>query len=411
MSHSVLTDPTTTAPDLPELIFLDEPPRLEPIAVEDRRPGRARALLRALGTVWRGLASASEWVFGAVALVGGLAVLSAVPVLQLLSFGYLLESGGRVARTGRLRDGFVGVRKAARVGSAAIGTWLVILPVRFVSMLAVSAQLVDPGGPIARRWRVGLLVLTILTALHIVAACARGGKLRYFLWPLGNPFWLGRRLLRDAGGFYAASRDAVWSFVASLRLPYYFRLGFLGFIGTLAWIILPVSLIAVGRKAPPAGLLGALLMGIVALALPFLQARFGAEGRFRAIFEYRGVRERFRHAPWAFAVALLMTLVFAVPLYLLKIQMIPRETVWVPSLVFLGFIFPARLITGWAYARSCRRERPRHWFFRVTTRLGLVPVAAFYVLIVYFSQFLAWNGIASLYEQHAFLLPVPFLDM
>src|SRR5882757_248026 len=49
------------------------------------------------------LASFFEWVFGAIALVIGLAILSATPILQLLSFGYLLESGARVARSGRLR--------------------------------------------------------------------------------------------------------------------------------------------------------------------------------------------------------------------------------------------------------------------------------------------------------------------
>jgi hypothetical protein len=290
-----------------------------------------------------------------------------------------------------------------------IGCWLVLLPVRFVSTLAVSAELVDPGGAIARRWRFGLLVLTVLAFFHIVAACARGGKLRYFLWPLGNPFWLARRL--GQGGFYSASRDAVWKFVASLRLPYYFRLGLLGFVGTLMWLFLPVTLIAIGRRAPLVGFLGALLLGIVALALPFLQARFAAENRFRALFEYRVVRDRFRRAPWAFAFATVLTLVFAVPLYLLKIEVIPREVVWLPSLVFVGFIFPARLLTGWAYARSFRRERPRHWFFRLTTRLALVPIAAFYVLIVYLSQFTAWYGIGSLYEQHAFLIPVPFLSL
>jgi hypothetical protein len=389
-------------------IFLDEVAAAVPVDVE-APPRRRDTVLGFVGTIWRWLASASEWIFGAVALVGGLALLSAMPILQLLSFGYLLESGGRVARSGRLRDGLVGVRKAARVGSMAIGCWLVLLPIRLVSTLTASAQLVDPGGAIARRWRIGLFVLTVLAVLHLIVACARGGRLRYFLWPLGNPFWLARRLGR--GGFYAASRDAVWDFAASLRFPYYFRLGLLGFFGTLAWLFVPVSLIAIGRRVPPVGFLGALLLGIVALALPFLQARFAAEGRSRALFEYRGVRERFRRAPWAFAFATLLTLVFAVPLYLLKIEMIPRETAWLPSLVFLGFIFPARLLTGWAYARSLRRERPRHWFFRATSRLALVPVAAFYVLIVYLSQFTAWNGIGSLYEQHAFLIPVPFLNM
>ena len=114
---------------------------------------------------------------------------------------------------------------------------------------------------------------------------------------------------------------------------------------------------------------------------------------------------------WAFAFALLLTLTFAVPLYLLKIEMIPRETAWLPSLVFLAFIYPARILSGWAYGRSLRRQPPRHWFFRWTGRLAIVPVAAFYVLVVFLTQYTGWHGIWSLYEQHAFLLPVPFLGM
>ena len=123
------------------------------------------------------------------------------------------------------------------------------------------------------------------------------------------------------------------------------------------------------------------------------------------------MRARFKRAPWAFAVALALTFTAALPLYLLKIEMIPRETAWLPGLVFLAFIFPARLLTGWAYSRSSRRERPRHWFFRWTGRLALLPVVGVYVLIVFLSQYTAWRGVWSLYEQHAFLLPVPFLGM
>jgi hypothetical protein len=41
----------------------------------------------------------------------------------------------------------------------------------------------------------------------------------------------------------------------------------------------------------------------------------------------------------------------------------------------------------------------------------MLPVVGFYLLIVFFSQFTAWRGVWSLYEQHAFLLPVPFLGM
>ena len=90
--------------------------------------------------------------------------------------------------------------------------------------------------------------------------------------------------------------------------------------------------------------------------------------------------------------------------------MIPREAAWLPSLVFVIFLAPARLLTGWAYARSGRRDRPRHWIFRVLGRVAIIA-AAFYVLVVFIAQYTSWGGAASLYEQHAFLLPVPFLNM
>jgi hypothetical protein len=38
----------------------------------------------------------------------------------------------------------------------------------------------------------------------------------------------------------------------------------------------------------------------------------------------------------------------------------------------------------------------------------VLPAIAAYVLMVFFSQHLGWYGISSLFEQHAFLLPVPF---
>jgi hypothetical protein len=227
--------------------------------------------------------------------------------------------------------------------------------------------------------------------------------------PFGNPFWIVRRLRR--GGAYAAARDAVYDFMASLRLPYYFRLGLLGVVGTMVWVAVPVTLLALGRLHPLFDVPGVLLLGLVVMPLPFLQARFAVDGRFRSLFALTAVRQRYLRAPWAFTFALLLTLASALPLYLLKIEMIPRETAWLPSLVFLAFIFPARVVTGWAYGRSLRRDPPRHWFFRWTGRVPLLPIAAFYVLIVFLSQYTAWRGIWSLYEQHAFLLPVPFLGI
>jgi hypothetical protein len=329
--------------------------------------------------------------------------------LQFASLGYLLEISGRIARSGRLRDGFIGVRRAARVGSIVLGIWLMLLPLRLIASLADSARIIDPDGTVARRWNSALVILTVLMGIHITVAVSRGGRLRYFLWPFTNPIWLIRRLWR--GGYYAEARDAVWDFVIALRLHYYFWLGVRGFAGAMAWLLLPVTLLALGTRLPILDLPGTLLLWLVLLYVPFLQAHFAAENCFRACFELGAVRRQFKRAPWAFTLAFFATLLFAVPLYLLKIEMVPREAAWLPSLVFICFMFPARLLTGWALGRARRRDKPRNWFIRWTGRLSMLPVAGFYVLIVFLSQYISWHGIWSLYEQHAFLLPVPFFSM
>ncbi|QEH37552.1 hypothetical protein OJF2_61430 [Aquisphaera giovannonii] len=372
-------------------------------------PPRRRPIARLAGALWRGLASAIGWLFGLASLAVGLSVLAAVPVVQFLSLGYLLESSARVAISGRLRDGFIGIREAGRIGRAAIGTFLATLPLALASSYSHSADLIVPGGTAARNWHLATGIVAAMTLVHVSCAYARGAGLRHFLWPLGTPFWLLRQL--RAGGLYARTRDGFWSFVDSLAPGYYFRLGLVGFLGTAAWLIIPASLIAAAGRFPPLGFLGVLLLAIVAPSLPFLQVRYAVDGDASALFSLRSARERFRRAPWAFAFALMILLLASVPLYLLKIEMIPREAAWLESLVFVVFLAPAHLLVGWAYSRSGRRVYPRHWTIRLLGRLAIVPTSLFYVLIVFLSQFTSWGGIWSLYEQHAFLLPVPFLSM
>jgi hypothetical protein len=361
--------------------------------------------------LYRGSGAIVEWLFGALSAMLGLAILAALPIVQFLTLGYLLEASGRVARSGRFRDGFIGIRESARIGGIVLCGWLLLLPARFVWLAAEDAYIIDPTAHLGA-WRTGFWLLLTLTVLHIVAAIARGGRVRTFLWPF-NIFWLIRQVWR--GGFYQRTRDDFWQAVETLRLPYYFSLGFRGFLGAFAWLFLPVSLFALGSINTPgtilAGYLGAFLLMFVLLYLPFLQARLAAQNRFRAVFEFHEVRADFQRAPWAFSFALIITLLFALPLFLLKIEVIPREAAWLPSLVFIAFIFPARLLTGWALARAAQREKPRHWFWRWTGWLPLLPVVAFYVLIVFFTQYTSWNGVGSLFEQHPFLLPVPFFGM
>ena len=134
--------------------------------------------------------------------------------------------------------------------------------------------------------------------------------------------------------------------------------------------------IASCRPPPLVGFVGALPAGAGA-ALPAVPAT--AHGRDEPLRARRSTCWRcgrdFRRAPWAFAFAFVVTLLFALPLYLLKIEIVPAEAAWLPRLVFIAFIFPARLLTGWAMGRARRRDEPRHWFFRWTGRLPLLPVA------------------------------------
>ena len=84
-----------------------------------------------------------------------------------------------------------------------------------------------------------------MVLLQIVTGCLRGGRIRHFLVP--RPIRSLRLVLRP--GAYARARDAVWDFVGGLRLPYYFWLGLRGFVGRGAWLVLPVTMLAVGLAA------------------------------------------------------------------------------------------------------------------------------------------------------------------
>ncbi|MDG2382648.1 MAG: hypothetical protein P8N76_13345 [Pirellulaceae bacterium] len=373
---------------------------------------RSKTVGGCLAVLWVGFWGGLGWLFGLFSLLVGLALLATIPVAQLLSLGYLLECSGRVVRTGRVRDGFVGIRKAAQVGSIVLGSWLVLWPARAVSSLWYSSYLLNGASFESRLWRIGLIVTMSLTVLHLVWAWFRGGRLRHFLWPA--PRQLICRLRQ--GGIYSAARDATWEFVASLRLSYYFLLGTSGFIAASFWLIVPVTLLMLASRVPVPlgivlGLIGALLFAAVLMYLPFLQARFAATNDFSTMFDLRTIRRRYQQAPVAFLIALSLTLLFALPLYLLKAELVPREAAWLPSLVFVLFMFPARLATGWALSRSEKCDFRRHFVFRWAAWVTMLPVVAFYVLIVYFTQYVSWYGGLSLYEQHAFLLPVPFLGL
>jgi hypothetical protein len=306
----------------------------------------------------------------------------------------------------------VGVRKASVLGSFIIGTWLVCLPVRFAAGMWRDAELLSPDGAAAGGWQVAVVILAALTVLHIVWACLRGGRLRHFLWPAPIKFvkWL------NQPNKLQPIRRSVVSYLASLRLPYYFWLGARGFFGAFLWLLVPVGFLIFASTLPAdAGFLfsfiGGLILMTVVCYLPFLQTHFVLTNRFGALFEVRQVQQMFNRAPIAFWVSLFITLLFSLPLYLLKIELPPREVAWFPSLFFVLFIFPARMLVGGAVSRARRRKSPRHFVFRWGSRLALIPVVFFYVFFVYLTQYLSWNGSLSLLDQHAFMVPAPLMSL
>lgn len=405
------------------------------------------------------VSNAADGLFGFASLVFGLAVVTTIPVIQLLGLGYLLEASGRVARSGRLRDGFVGVRKAGRIGGFALGTWLVVLPLRLIADLWYNSHLIDSEAWSTHVWRGFLLVAMLVMAAHVVAAWYAGGRLRQFLWPLIAPFmlvlWLCRSLLGRSvrgpelasssflqrlsadisnvpplhdwflpavvlhglwhGRWYSRCRDDVWDFLASLNLPHYFWLGFRGFCAGGVWLFPPILLLAAGTALPNGsgvllGWIGALTLTLVVSVLPLIQTSLAADNRLSAAFRIRQTRRLFARAPVACWMAVTITLASALPLYLLRIEVTPDEVLVIPALVFVVFIYPARLLSGWAAACARRRERPAHFLWRWSAKLATLPVAAFYVLVVFFTQYTSWYGVWSLFEQHAFLIPAPFTN-
>lgn len=388
-----------------EILLTD--PVLPPVGQQSAtRPGGW--FRRCLGAI----ASATEWLFGLACMMVALAVVAAMPLLQFLSLGYMLECAGRIVRTGRLSQGFIGIRSAARAGGAVGACWLMLLPIRYLGDLAATAVHIDPASPMAARLRALVVMLSFLVPVHLALSIARGGRIRHFLWPF-HPVWFWKEFRRE--GSFARARDATLDLIWAMRLPYYWWLGFRVFVATLFWLAMPVTLLALGHArtpvAPLFGFLGAAWLAAMALYIPIIQARMAARNSIAPMFEWREATKTYLRAPWAISFALVLSLLSAIPLYLLKVEAVPDEALWLPSLFFVVFIFPARFIMGFAVSLAEHRERSSHWAFRWSGRLPLLPAALLYVLFVFLSQYISWSGIIGLYEQHAFLLPVPHVGM
>ncbi len=365
---------------------------------------------RAVGALYR----VARAVFQYLSLVTFLALMTALPLVQLIAFGYLLDVAGRLARGERLDQAVAWREIAGRLGLAAIVLFLFSLPIQLLAHWAVAAEIIDPSASSGSSLRTGASLLALAALLYVSWAWVRGGRLRHYLWP-APLVWL-RSFWRPS--IWLSGADRLLQMLRELELLRLFWLGLRGALATLIWLLPATVIIAAERNGQTglAGLVGAIAficLGIALLYLPMLQANFAAENRFRAMFAVRRIREDFCRAPWAWTLAMFVTLVLLpIPLYLLKIEPPPPELIWLPTWFFILLMLPARIACGLALRRSRRLTLKSGWWpaiTRWTARLAMPPIVATYLLFVYLSQYVSWDGLQTWIQQHAVLVPVPFV--
>lgn len=269
-------------------------------------------------------------LFGLSSVLVLVAMVACIPILQLLSLGYLLEVSGRIGRGGKFRDAMVGMEKASVLGGVLLGSWLSLIPLQIVSNFWYDAHLISPLSNQTQLLRIVQVVLLVVTFGHLFSAIVCGGKLRYFVWPLVAPLsfgvwatrrmsglpifkttmqvllgWCARGVVNDicevkpmsdwfvpailwkrvrAGRIYSRSRNAVWEFAVCLRLPYYLGLGGKGFVGTAIWLFVPsILFVLAGQTSGVPSLLlviGGFFTGVPIFgSLLFLQTHFSTDGK------------------------------------------------------------------------------------------------------------------------------------
>ncbi len=427
----------------PAIVVIEEGPAFGQLAQSAPRPTGSAVLpaqdesdqggwrLGPFPLPWRNPIRCSVWlvraVFGIGSLVLLLAILAAIPIVNVVALGYLLEVEGRVARTGKIRNGFLLLDVAPRLGAIALGVYLWLIPLRLIAHARADAQIIDPGGAVDRNLQFLSVAAWLLVSVHLALALARGGSFWTFFRPIKNLRWLRSRLRQrnDADeardnpprDYWDDASDGIRDFVSRLQVRHHFSLGLRGFFVAFAWLVIPSAIFAAAQR--PDGpsvvfpLIGGAMLVLVFSWVPFLQARFAATNSWRAGFQLGEVRRLFASAPFAWLTTILVVYALALPVYLFKAFLLPPDALWPITLVFIASNYPARLLTGWAYARAVRRQgegKRSWWITRTAIRIPvMLAILAAFVFILYFTQFLGEHGRAELFKHHAFLLPWPYL--
>ena len=353
-----------------------------------------------------------EFAFGLFSLFALLAFLAAIPIVNFVALGYLLEAEGRVARTGKLRYAMPLLPLAPKLGGSAVGVWFWWWMVRQVADAASDARLIAPGTPTDAAWQIGLSAFSIAVAIHLILAIARGGRLSLFFWPTPlNGIWLWKQF--QHGHYFEWASVAIQKLFSALRLRHHFWLGLRGFAFALAWLFLPTALFSALRDTSKPGQVLVTLIGGAALMLvlswvPFLQARFAAENRWRAMFELKAIRELYRKSPVLMLVSVVVLYAMSLPLYLFKVAALPPDVYWLLTPIFIVSIYPAKMLIGWVYSRALRKQQRAWLIIRWPCSLLMFPLLGFYVFVLFFTPAIGAAGRAVLFQHHGILLPWPF---
>ncbi|MBT5020366.1 MAG: DUF4013 domain-containing protein, partial [Planctomicrobium sp.] len=324
------------------------------------------------------------YLFASLSLMLVLAVVAAIPLVNFYVLGYFVNVEGRVAKSGRFRDGFPLLHVAPRLVTIAGGIWLFLLPLRFLAGFAADAHLIDSGSQSDVGLHLGLNVAWVLVSLHLILALARGGTFWCFVRPFKNFFWLIRQL--RAGNYLSTADQQIQEFVQRLEIRKHYWLGLRGFAVAFIWLLLPTALYTIAED--PEGLqilltiIGGFLLTVTLSWVPFLQARFAAEDRFAAGFQLREIRSLYSYAPIVWSLAVVGLYLMSLPLYLFKAFLLPQDAMWPITFIFVLSIYPTRLITGWAYQRAVQKraaDRRSHWIVRWLMGGTLIPVLGIYV--------------------------------
>lgn len=373
-------------------------------------PGRFPGFRRPFRSFWWSL----KLAIGSLCLILVLAVLAAIPGLNILTLGYLVEPQRRVAISGKLRDGFPLLRIASRLGTLVFFTLLFCLPLRIQATRLNDAMVIL--GPMHPRTLQIQTVLTVMQwgiGLHVLLSIVNGSTAACFLRPLRNLKWLQKSLLTADGrkDFF----EGLNAILNLLRPVQHFLIGLRAFFGAICWLIVPTSLLvafsAPERKQPVFGLLsvlGVLLMIPVAAWLPLLQVQQVVTGKFRSVFSVAAVRRIIRAAPLTWMMTTIVLYVMTFPLYLGKIRLPPADALLILTPFFIVLTYPARILVALAWYRGNHNSNPARTLWRRGIKILMIPLLAAYGFFLLLTPFISELGRNAPFENQAFLGPVPY---